>query len=135
MVCLGSSMRVQPAASMPVITPMMGGKLVVINLQKTPINPVADIVIHAKIEDVMSMVMKKLKIAVPSFKRTAHAKIQLARGKTNGLEYLSINGCDEVGDPYSLFRSVNIQGESSNLIPLKDTEKLSDSTYMTEFEF
>lgn len=132
---MGSSCRVQPAASMPVVTPMMGGKLVVINLQKTPINPVADIVIHAKIEDVMNILMKKLNIPIPAFKREMYAKVSLAKAKESGLEYLQVHGSDEVGGPYSIFRSVQINGEDCNLIPLKECEKQDDSNYAINLSF
>ena len=60
MVCLGSSLRVNPAASLPVATKMTGGKIVIVNLQKTPCDKMAKLVIHAKIDDVIEMLMDKL---------------------------------------------------------------------------
>ena len=36
--CMGSSLRVTPAADIPLHTFEKGGKLVIVNLQKTPID-------------------------------------------------------------------------------------------------
>ena len=50
MLCLGSSMRVSPANLIPVNMKMMnGGKYVIVNLQATPLDGSADLVIHARI--------------------------------------------------------------------------------------
>ena len=59
-VCLamGSSLRVTPAADMPRSCATNGGNLVIVNLQKTPLDDMAAIVIHAKCDDVMRLVMQ-----------------------------------------------------------------------------
>lgn len=61
-------MRVEPACSIPVTTKLMGGKLIMCNLQKTPKDEIADLVIHAKCDDVMNLLMSKLKLPIPPFK-------------------------------------------------------------------
>ena len=45
---MGSSLRVTPAADVPKATFDNGGKLVVVNLQKTPLEPYAAMNIYAK---------------------------------------------------------------------------------------
>lgn len=63
--CIGSSIRVAPASSMPVETARNGGNVVIINLQKTPIDDCAALVIHGKCDDVMMLLMKKLGYEIP----------------------------------------------------------------------
>jgi NAD+-dependent protein deacetylase sirtuin 6 len=61
-VVIGTSMNVQPAASFPDKCFKNGGKLVIINLQKTPYDSLASIRIFAKCDDVMRMLMEELTI-------------------------------------------------------------------------
>lgn len=56
-IALGSSLRVTPAADIPVETVHNGGKLVIVNLQKTPLDSMACLRINALIDDVMVQVM------------------------------------------------------------------------------
>lgn len=44
-----------------------GGKLVIVNLQSTPLDKLASIKIHAKCDEVMQMLMAELEIFVPPF--------------------------------------------------------------------
>ena len=67
MIAMGSSMRVQPAATLPLQVIQNGGNFVMINLQKTPIDAYACLVIHAKTDDVMKLLMKKLGYKIPSY--------------------------------------------------------------------
>jgi mono-ADP-ribosyltransferase sirtuin 6 len=60
MLCLGSSMRVAPANQIPINMTWNGGKYVIVNLQKTPLDEMADMVIHGRIQTVMAKVMEKL---------------------------------------------------------------------------
>jgi NAD-dependent SIR2 family protein deacetylase len=63
--CMGSSMRVSPACEMPVSTVQNGGNLVMINLQKTPIDGHATLILNGKCDDIMRLLMKKLDYDVP----------------------------------------------------------------------
>jgi NAD-dependent SIR2 family protein deacetylase len=65
---MGSSLRVTPAADMPLSTVERGGKLVIVNLQKTPMDQYAALVIHGKCDDVMNRVMKKLNLEIPEWR-------------------------------------------------------------------
>jgi NAD-dependent deacetylase len=54
---LGSSLVVYPAASLPEIAKMAGAKLVIINIDSTPLDPIADIVFHDSVSTVLSKVI------------------------------------------------------------------------------
>lgn len=54
---MGSSMRV---STMPVDCAENGGRVVIVNLQTTPIDAYAALIIHAKCDDVMRLLMQKL---------------------------------------------------------------------------
>lgn len=60
---LGSSMRVSPACNMPRRALNNGGKLVIVNFQKTPFEDEAWIHIYAPIDDVMKVVLDELSIS------------------------------------------------------------------------
>lgn len=51
--CLGSSLRVTPAASMPSNVAQNGKNLVIVNLQKTPLDKYAKIKINAYCDEVL----------------------------------------------------------------------------------
>ncbi len=57
---IGSSLVVEPAASMPRHAKQHGATLVIINKTETPLDPMADLVIREGIGDTMSAVMKRL---------------------------------------------------------------------------
>ena len=105
-VCMGSSMRVSPANQMPLMSKMAGGKIVMINLQKTPINDHCDLVIHERMDKVIDMVMKKLEIPIPEFRRSYRLKMSLSDDDKK----LDLTGVDTNGDCYSLFKSLKITG-------------------------
>lgn len=50
---VGSSLIVQPAASLPLLAKSAGAKLIIINRTKTPLDPVADLVVHDEIGRVL----------------------------------------------------------------------------------
>lgn len=64
----GSSLRVPPACDQPAITARMGGKLVICNLQKTPLTDMADLQIYAQTDTVMTMLMERFRIPIPPFR-------------------------------------------------------------------
>lgn len=61
-IVIGSSLVVQPAASMPLIAKRNGAKLVIINRDPTPYDNLADIVIHGMAGSVMSSILKEVVI-------------------------------------------------------------------------
>jgi NAD-dependent deacetylase len=60
-IVIGSSLVVQPAASMPLVAKRNGAKLVIINRDSTPYDGMADIVIHAQAGPAMANIMKEVK--------------------------------------------------------------------------
>jgi NAD-dependent deacetylase len=60
-IVIGSSLVVQPAASMPLVAKRNGAKLVIINRDPTPYDEMADIVIHGQAGPTMASVLEKLK--------------------------------------------------------------------------
>jgi NAD-dependent SIR2 family protein deacetylase len=51
-ICLGTSLQIIPAANLPLRTVKAGGSLAIINLQATPKDKHAAVVIHAKVDQV-----------------------------------------------------------------------------------
>jgi len=58
-----------------------GGNLVIVNLQKTPLDMAASMIIHAKIDDLMNLLMAELNIEVPQFKLSRFAEVSLTENK------------------------------------------------------
>ena len=50
---VGSSLVVQPAASLPLLAKHVGAKLIIINRTETPLDPIADLVVHDEIGKVL----------------------------------------------------------------------------------
>jgi NAD-dependent deacetylase len=57
---LGSSLVVEPAASLPVLAKRCGARLVIINRDPTPLDGLADLVIHAGIGETLGAVVASL---------------------------------------------------------------------------
>lgn len=103
MLCLGSSMRVSPANSMAEASAGKGGKLVIVNLQKTPMDAQAHLVIHGLIDDVMNLLMEKIQVKIPQFTLSRWIKVaKVAEGK------VSVSGTDRRGNPFQLFKKVHV---------------------------
>jgi NAD-dependent deacetylase len=60
-IVVGSSLVVQPAASMPLVAKRNGAKLVIINRDPTPYDDMADIVIHGQAGPTMASILEKVK--------------------------------------------------------------------------
>lgn len=67
-IVLGSSLRVYPAADMPGNMIERGARVVIVNLQKTPLNKKCSMEVHSTIDDLVLGVMKRLGLEVPSFR-------------------------------------------------------------------
>lgn len=55
-IALGSSLVVEPAASLPLVAKERGAKLVIINRDATPLDSIADAVIHAPLGETLSVI-------------------------------------------------------------------------------
>ena len=114
---MGSSLRVTPACDIPKTVFDNGGKLVIVNLQKTPLDAYAALNIYAKCDDVIERLMKKLNIEIPKWKIVRYCEI--VRNENT----VSVNGRDEQHNYYSLFPKVYIQigdDQSSKQISKKE---------------
>lgn len=61
-IVIGSSLVVQPAASMPLVAKRNGAKLVIINRDPTPYDDLADMVIHSQAGPTMASIMEFVKV-------------------------------------------------------------------------
>lgn len=89
------------------MTKMLGASLVIVNLQKTVMDDMADLVINAKLDDFAALLMKKMELRIPAFKLERWVELELEETKS-GKEILHLNGITEAGNPFDLFRSVSI---------------------------
>jgi len=60
-IVIGSSLVVQPAASMPLVAKRNGAKLVIINRDSTPYDDMADMVIHGQAGSTMANILESVK--------------------------------------------------------------------------
>lgn len=138
---MGSSLTVTPAASMPKTTSKRGGKLVIVNLQKTPLDSYAALKIHAFCDTVIQMLMQKLGLEIPQFKLYRRVRItkkmeMKAGSRQPCLEFL---GIDSDGCPYTLFTSVSVQKgtvkKEMKKSPLKHFDNQITGVYKVTFAF
>ncbi|CAF3374358.1 unnamed protein product [Rotaria socialis] len=100
---LGSSLRVTPAADIPLRVGERREKLVIGNLQLTPLAKLASLNIHAMCDDLMRGLMAKLDIPIPEWE--LHRRIRI----TIQNQTLTIMGLDLYQDiAYTLLSSVRI---------------------------
>ena len=60
MLVAGSSLEVYPAAELPVIAHQNGTSLIFVNLSETPLNSLAEVVIHDDVVDVLPQIVSAL---------------------------------------------------------------------------
>jgi hypothetical protein len=113
---MGSSLRVNPAADMCAHSK---GNLVIVNLQTTPLDHLAFMCIHAKIDDVMDMLMKELNIQIPQFTLKRWAECSVSKGKT-GKETVSVRGITETGGHYDIFKNISVNGRVGAKVDLTE---------------
>lgn len=101
---LGSSMRVTPASEMPETVSEAGGKIAIVNLQKTPVDHLCEIRANSFVDDFMIRVMAKLNIPIPEFKLKRRIKIM----KTNK-PYLQIMGVDDKGLIFTFLKKIEVK--------------------------
>ena len=100
-IVLGSSLTVSPACHMPLATKRgaPGNKFVIVNLQKTPLDDDADLLIRSPLNDVMRIVTKALGIDIPAFKITRKIATFIENGKPRA------TAVDEDNIPTTLLKS------------------------------
>lgn len=93
-------MTVNPAAEIPRIVGN-NGKLIIVNLQTTPLDEVATLRINAMCDDVMKKVMEKLEIPITKFTLKRYIELKLY-----GDGVIHLRGIDAIGTPYSFLKNV-----------------------------
>ena len=68
-ICLGTSLQIRPICNLPNVAKRNGGRVAIVNLQKTPKNKIADLVIHGKCDEVLQQVMQALGRPLPVYER------------------------------------------------------------------
>ena len=91
---------------MPLKTKARGGKIVVINLQKTGIHELADLVIYERIDKVVELLMSKLEIPIPEFRRSYRLQASLSQNGQN----VQLKGIDTNGANYTIFKNLKVTG-------------------------
>lgn len=117
---LGSSLTVSPACDMPkIVGKKEHGNLVICNLQKTPLEKIATLNIHARCDVLMQIVCKKLGVEIPKWtlKRkfiVGHKHLPQSRFE------LYVKGIDHNEEhlPASIFKAVevNIPGVGTKIL-------------------
>lgn len=104
-IVLGSSLRVYPAANIPGDMIKRGAKVVIVNLQKTPLNKKCALEIHSKIDTLIVGVMKQLGLEIPSFKLKRCFALDVQS------DSLAIQGLDPSTkkNPYSFLKEVKVE--------------------------
>lgn len=105
-IVLGSSCKVTPAANIPKRVAKRGGKLVILNLQKTPLDDLATLKIHTTCDQFMEEVMRHLEIEIPPFILNRRLRV------TKNDENLLIQGVDQDGTPFEFLKSIKIEFEN-----------------------
>ncbi|XP_076903188.1 NAD-dependent protein deacetylase SRT1-like, partial [Bidens hawaiensis] len=67
--CLGTSLQITPACNLPLTTVRNKGKMVIVNLQKTPKDKKASLLIHGLVDKVMAEVLQLVKMPIAPYVR------------------------------------------------------------------
>ncbi|XP_064404498.1 NAD-dependent protein deacylase sirtuin-6-like isoform X2 [Halichondria panicea] len=106
---MGSSLTVTPAADIPETTGKKKG-LVIVNLQRTPLDHLAAMRINGKCDDVMKLLMSKLGLDIPEFRLKRCVVI-----KANHKHEVCVEGRDQEDHPFSFLKSVTFSGAGPDI--------------------
>lgn len=85
--CLGTSLQITPACNLPLKCLKGGGKIAIVNLQKTPKDKKANLVIHGHVDKVITGVMNILNMCIPPFVRIDLLQIILTQALSLDKKY------------------------------------------------
>lgn len=105
---LGSSLTVTPAADLPKKTVKCGGRLVICNMQKTPLDEIAALRVFARTDTFMKMVMEELHIPISKWMLQRRLKLQ------RNTKSLRITGLSRDNLPDSFIKTVMIKSSNNN---------------------
>ncbi|KMZ61493.1 NAD-dependent deacetylase 1 [Zostera marina] len=83
--CLGTSLQITPACNLPLKAIRGGGKVVIVNLQKTPKDKKASLVIHGLVDKVIARVMQFLNLRIPPYVRIDLIQVSLSNTQKSEL--------------------------------------------------
>ncbi|KAK3312539.1 NAD-dependent deacetylase sirtuin-7 [Apodospora peruviana] len=107
---LGSSLTVTPANEIPeIVGKHKGAKLVICNLQSTPIDKRAAMRVFSKTDELMVRVMEKLDIPIPPFILHRRLAIELQLNPTTERHQVKVYGVDVDDTPVTFLRSVRLE--------------------------
>lgn len=95
--CLGTSLQITPACHMPTRATRNGGKLAIVNMQRTPKDGKATLCVRARVDAVMARVARALALEVPPYVRTDRVLVQqtlLDGGRRVRVQLRSVHGED-----------------------------------------
>ncbi|XP_051126070.1 NAD-dependent protein deacetylase SRT1 [Andrographis paniculata] len=87
--CLGTSLQITPACNLPLRCLKGGGEIVIVNLQKTPKDKKASLVIHGRVDKVIGGVMNALNMRIPPFVRVDLFQIVLSEALSVDKKYVN----------------------------------------------
>ncbi|KAH7438417.1 hypothetical protein KP509_04G014200 [Ceratopteris richardii] len=112
-IVLGSSLTVSPANEIPhIVASRPTAKLVIVNLQKTPLDDGADLRVFACTDDLMEKVMLKLNLPIPPFIIVRRMLVECRCGTSANVE-VSLKGVDVDGTPMSFIKQLDVVGHRS----------------------
>ncbi|KAJ4458146.1 putative Sir2 family protein [Paratrimastix pyriformis] len=106
--CLGSSLTVSPACDMPREVARHGGRTIICNLQRTPLDKLSALRVYARCDALMTAIMGHLGIPVPRFTLARHVRVTTHPGSFMRQRAVDIAAVDADGTPASLFPRVDI---------------------------
>ena len=83
-ITLGTSLQIHPACNLPLRTLRAGGRFVIVNLQKTPKDGKAHLLIRRRSDDVMRHLLTALSLTVPDYVRTDAVLVRHVQGNGSG---------------------------------------------------
>jgi mono-ADP-ribosyltransferase sirtuin 6 len=106
---LGSSLTVNPANEIPEVVGKRrrrGAKLVICNLQATPLDGMAELRVYAKTDELMVRVMRELELEISGF--VLERRLALTVERPGQRLRVRVEGVDVDGTPVSFLRSVRL---------------------------
>ncbi|KAJ4981423.1 hypothetical protein NE237_032260 [Protea cynaroides] len=82
--CLGTSLQITPACNLPLKSIRGGGRIVIVNLQHTPKDKKASLVIHGFVDQVIAGVLHLLNLRIPPYVRIDLVQISLSQFPRRG---------------------------------------------------
>ena len=123
MIVLGSSLQVYPAADIPATVIRRKQKLVICNLQKTPLSSQSSLQIHSQIDTVMRGLMERLGLEIPPFRVQRRFAVETSQDK------MLIQGLDiQCNTPYSFLKQVSLRVSQE----IEGTKKIIDEKILSK---